>query len=424
MNSFELNKIFGAILGTLVFVMGVGFIADEVYAPIEGRGANYALPEPAEEGEGGGEEAPGVEPIAARMQTASAEAGEGLITRCQSCHDYSPANENRTGPGIYGVVGHEIASHDGFAYSDALLALGAEGAVWDYEHLDGFLENPRQYAPGTKMTFAGLSDPQDRADLIAFLRENSDDPYPLPEAPAEEAPAEGEEGGEGAPEGGADELTAALAAVTPEDGEALIVRCQSCHDYSEANANRVGPGIHGIVGKAIGEHPDFNYSDALLALNEAGETWTPENLNAFLESPSDFAPGTRMTFAGLADLEDRAALIVYLNTLSDNPMDLTGGAEAAPEGEPAAEGEAAGEAQEGAEEPAADQPAAEEVQELNLEEGAAEGDDAPVVETEAPQGETTPQTDEAVPGAGQPADDPAEDEVEVDNTPESETTGN
>ena len=79
MNSFELNKIFGAILGTLVFVMGVGFIADEVYAPIEGRGANYALPEPAEEGEGGGEEAPGVEPIAARMQTASAEAGEASL---------------------------------------------------------------------------------------------------------------------------------------------------------------------------------------------------------------------------------------------------------------------------------------------------------------------------------------------------------
>ncbi|WP_421953096.1 c-type cytochrome [Pelagibacterium sp.] len=374
MNSFELNKIFGAILGTLVFVMGVSFIADEIYAPIEGRGASYDLPEPAAEGEAGGEEAPGVPPIAARMQTASADAGESLITRCQSCHDYSPANENRTGPGIYGVVGLPIASHEGFAYSDALATLGSNGEIWDYEHLDAFLESPRNYAPGTKMSFAGLSNPEDRANLIAFLRENSDDPFPLPEAPAEEAaaPAEGE-GGEEAPV--EDELTAAMAAVTPEDGEALIVRCQSCHDYSPANANRVGPGIHNVVGAEIALHEGYSYSDALASLGAAGETWTPENLSAFLESPADFAPGTRMSFAGLANIEDRAALIVFLNSISDNPIDLGGAADPA------------GEAPE-------EQPAVEEVEQLNLEE-AAEGDDPVVVEADAPQAEGESEPEDA-----------------------------
>ena len=119
MNSFELNKIFGAILGVLVFVMGVGFIADAIYAPIENRGATYELPEP-EGGEGGETEVAAFQPIAVRMQTATAEAGERLIIRCQSCHDYSPANANRTGPGIYDIVGNEIAHHEGFNYSDAL----------------------------------------------------------------------------------------------------------------------------------------------------------------------------------------------------------------------------------------------------------------------------------------------------------------
>lgn len=321
MNSFELNKIFGAILGTLVFVMGVGFIADEIYAPIEGRGASYELPEPAAEGETAVAETPGVPSIAARMQTASAEAGAALMPRCQSCHDYSPDNANRVGPGLYGIVGHPIGGHEGFAYSDVLAQMGAEGEVWDYEHLDGFLENPRTYTPGTKMSFAGLSNPDDRANLIAFLRENSDEPYPLPDAPAEEAAAAGDAAEPEADAGDA-ELAAAIAAATPEQGQALIARCQACHDYSEANANRVGPGLYGIVGHPIAGHDGYSYSASLAEMGEAGATWTPANLSAFIEKPADFAPGTKMSFPGIAKVEDRAALIVFLNTLSPDPMDL------------------------------------------------------------------------------------------------------
>lgn len=198
MNSFELNKIFGAILGVLVFVMGVGFVADAIYAPIEHRGDGYELPIPEGTEGGGPAEVAAVEPIAVRMQTASADAGQRLIARCQSCHDYSSADTNRTGPGLWDVVNRPIAHHAGFAYSDALQSLGAEGTVWDYEHLDAFLTSPRGYAPGTTMTFAGLSNPEDRANLIAFLRTLSDDPAPLPEAEAAAPEGEAEAEAEGA----------------------------------------------------------------------------------------------------------------------------------------------------------------------------------------------------------------------------------
>lgn len=197
MDSFELNKIFGAVLGTLVFVMGVGFLAEGIYKPIQDRGVGYALPEP-ELGEGGeAVEADAGPSIATLMQTADAAAGERLIARCQSCHDYSPANTNRVGPGIYDIMGAEIAHHEGFAYSDALQSLGDAGETWTYEHMDDFLASPAGFAPGTRMTFAGLSNPEDRANLIAFLRELSSDPIPLPEPDAEGEAAEGDEAAEG-----------------------------------------------------------------------------------------------------------------------------------------------------------------------------------------------------------------------------------
>lgn len=215
MNSFELNKIFGAILGTLVFVMGVGFLAEAIYKPIENRGASYDLPEP-QVADAGGAVVEEVVPISVLMQTASVEAGARLINRCQSCHDYSPANANRTGPGIYDIVGQELAHHEGFAYSDILVSMGAAGEIWDYENLDAFLASPRAYAPGTKMTFAGLSNPQDRANLIAFLRSLSDNPYPLPEVVAEEAAPVEEAAPEVAPAG---EVEAAQAVEVEAEAE-------------------------------------------------------------------------------------------------------------------------------------------------------------------------------------------------------------
>jgi cytochrome c len=175
--SFELNKIFGAILGVLIFVMGIGFIASGLYASrLEGPGYVIKIPEkPA-----GGTEAAAVEPIAARLAKANVAKGDEAHKACLACHGFEKGAPNKQGPGLWGVVGNKKGSHEGYKYSDKLTELAAAGEVWGFEQLDGFLENPKKYSPGTTMGFNGISDPQKRADLIAWLREQDDTPEPLP----------------------------------------------------------------------------------------------------------------------------------------------------------------------------------------------------------------------------------------------------
>ncbi|MBE7734197.1 c-type cytochrome [Devosia faecipullorum] len=198
MDSFELNKILGAVLGTLLFVMGIGFLAEAIYSPIEGRGPGYALPEPeAVASAGPVEEVPSV-PLAALLASASADRGASAVRKCQSCHNFGEGEPNKQGPNLYNIVDASKAHADGFAYSDILLQQKSEGQVWSYDNLNAFLENPRGYAPGTKMAFAGVKSPEERADILAYLQTLSGSPVPFPtaEAPAaddaateEEAPA-------------------------------------------------------------------------------------------------------------------------------------------------------------------------------------------------------------------------------------------
>lgn len=188
MDSFQLNKIIGAILGTLLFVMGVGFLAEAIYHPIEGRGAGYALPEP-EVADAGGTEAPVVAavPLAVLLASADATQGQASVKKCQSCHNFGAGEANKTGPLLYAVVGRPEGGHEGFAYSDALKAHNAAGDVWTYENLDHFLAAPKAYAPGTKMSFAGVKDPAERANILAYLQTLAPAPVPFPVADA--APA-------------------------------------------------------------------------------------------------------------------------------------------------------------------------------------------------------------------------------------------
>lgn len=96
-------------------------------------------------------------------------------------------------------------------------------------------------------------------------------------------------------------------------GESLWRNCRSCHS-TEAGTNMTGPSLYGVVGRAVDAVDGFNYSGALL---QVGDTWTPENLNHFLESPRNAAPGTAMTYAGMRKIEDRANLIAYLDSLDN-----------------------------------------------------------------------------------------------------------
>lgn len=225
MDSFELNKIIGAVLGTLLFVMGVGFLAEAIYHPIEGRGPGLTL---AEAEVGGGEHggaaaepaAPAV-PLGVLLASADATAGQAAVKKCSSCHNFGEGESNKTGPLLYGVVGRVEGSHEGFAYSDGMLAHKNNGDTWTYENLDAFLTSPKTYTPGTKMSFAGVKDPKERANILAYLQTLSPSPVPFPAAEAAPA-AEGAAPAEGAaaPAAEAAPAAAAPAADAPATTEA------------------------------------------------------------------------------------------------------------------------------------------------------------------------------------------------------------
>lgn len=163
------NKIFAAILLAALVAAFAGFLSRELvevefpkqkgFAPAVT--ASAATP-------GAAAEAPKeAEPIDKLMAAASAEEGQKVSRACAACHSFDAGGPNRVGPGLYGVVGRPIASHEGFAYSDSLK--GVKGN-WSEEMLNKWLFNPKQVASGTKMMFPGLPKAQDRANLIAYLK--------------------------------------------------------------------------------------------------------------------------------------------------------------------------------------------------------------------------------------------------------------
>lgn len=191
MDSFEINKILGAVLGTLLFVMGAGFIAEAIYQPGEAPGVGYALPEP-EGGAGeGGPAAPADEPLGVRLAAANAEAGHAAVRKCESCHTFEAGGANKAGPNLYDIVDQLIGHHADFSYSAGMLEHKTAGDTWTYDNLDHFLKRPKGFTPGTKMTFAGIRNAQERADVLAYLQSLSADPkpFPPPEPVAEAAPA-------------------------------------------------------------------------------------------------------------------------------------------------------------------------------------------------------------------------------------------
>ena len=189
MNWIDLQKIFGAVLGTLLFIMSVGFLAEALYHTEGGKGGGYTL--------AGAEEAQGDDsetteevavPLATLLASADASKGEKVLKKCTACHTFEEGGANKVGPALYGIVGRELAAVDGFAYSDIFNQYNSEGRTWTYEDLNAFLLKPKDYAPGTKMSFAGLKKETDRADLLAYLQTLSASPVAFPVAEAE-APA-------------------------------------------------------------------------------------------------------------------------------------------------------------------------------------------------------------------------------------------
>jgi len=203
MDSFEMNKFIGALLGTVFIVFSISIVSESIFASPVPEQPGYAIAAAeAEAGAGGTGAAPTEEPIAVRLQTADAAAGEALFKRCAACHTDDASGGNKIGPNLWGVVNRPVASHEGFSYSAAMQEFSQGGTVhWDYDHLDHFILAPKGLVRGTAMSFAGLKSPTDRANLIAYLRTTADTPEPLPEAPAagaEATPAESGTNAEGA----------------------------------------------------------------------------------------------------------------------------------------------------------------------------------------------------------------------------------
>ena len=186
MDSFEFNKIAGAILGTLLLVMGLGIVADSIFSHHELETPGYSVEVPDEGGTTQVAAAPEEEPISILLASASADDGKSVAKKCASCHNFEEGGANKVGPNLWNVVNATPGMHDGFKYSSALKEFGGSN-VWAYENLNSFLKAPKKYVSGTTMGFAGLKKPADRANLIAYLRTLSNDPAPLPDAtPASE----------------------------------------------------------------------------------------------------------------------------------------------------------------------------------------------------------------------------------------------
>jgi cytochrome c len=181
MDSFELNKIMGAVLATCLVLLVSSFTASAVFAPkkLEKPGYDIAVKE-AEHAGGAKEAAAPAEPIEKLLQTASVEKGAAAAKKCAACHTFDKGGPNRVGPNLFGTVNEKKGEgKGGFNFS---AAMKGKGGTWTFDDLNKFLASPKGFVPGTAMGFAGIPKDSERADVIAYLATLADKPVPLPTA--------------------------------------------------------------------------------------------------------------------------------------------------------------------------------------------------------------------------------------------------
>jgi cytochrome c len=171
------NTIAGWVLFAGIVALGGSIIAGEAFKSERPEKMGYPIAGVVEEGAAEAEK-----PIEFYLASADPTKGAQTFQKCQACHNADKGGANQIGPNLWGIVGAPIGQdRNGFAFSDALSKIGGN---WDWDKLSKWLTSPKTFAPGTKMTFAGLSDPQERANVIAFLNKQSDSPLPMPAPPA------------------------------------------------------------------------------------------------------------------------------------------------------------------------------------------------------------------------------------------------
>ncbi len=175
MNSFEINKIFAAILIVVVMVVGIDKLSDVIFRVDKPETPGYVVN--VEQVSTASTTSESKIDIASLMALGSAESGKKIFKKCVACHSVVKGGKNKIGPALYNVVGRKVAGVTDYKYSKALVAYKKD---WTFEELNGFLLKPAKWIKGTKMAYAGLKKEEDRASIIKYLNQNSDSPLTLP----------------------------------------------------------------------------------------------------------------------------------------------------------------------------------------------------------------------------------------------------
>ena len=179
MDSFEINKIIAAVLLIALLVIGIGKISDIAFHVDKPEKSAYQvdIQESSQISSAIAEKIEEKVDISALLALGDVSHGEKVFKKCSACHLVNKGGENKIGPALYGVIGRKVASKQDYKYSKAMAAYDKN---WTFEEMNGYLKKPQSYIKGTKMAFAGLRKEKDRASVILYLNQNSDNPLPLP----------------------------------------------------------------------------------------------------------------------------------------------------------------------------------------------------------------------------------------------------
>ena len=176
MDSFEINKIIAAILVVFVVVFGISKISDLIYHVEKPNKSAYKVEAMTASTSTGSDAATSID-ISALLAMGTVEDGQKVFKKCSACHSVKKGGKNKIGPALYNIIGRDMAELKDYKYSKALIAFGKS---WTFTEMNSFLIKPQTYIKGTKMAFAGLKKEKDRASVIKYLNQNSDNPLPLP----------------------------------------------------------------------------------------------------------------------------------------------------------------------------------------------------------------------------------------------------